>query len=1000
MINVRKDLSFKYVRGEGIEIGALHQSLQVPSNVTVHYVDRLEYGALLDQYPELSKEDVIRPDIIDDAYSLETIQNDSYDFCICNHVFEHMRDPIGAFINWMRILKPGGILYVSIPDAGNPLDTGRPVTTLQHMIEDYTTYDIIKERQHFFECARYWHKTSDDKANAIAESNWQRGYSIHYHVFDGTTINQILNHLFTMGVNFRILDHAENEINGVKEYIYIIEKTGYEKEISKLLENAENISFPSDSPVDVIVPIYNAYDDVCKCLISLLKYRDIYRINLINDCSTDERVDLLLRKIQNFKVSFINVIENRENQGFVRSANTGMRISTNDVILVNSDTIVTKNWAKKIRNCAYSNKIIATVTPFTNNGTICSIPEFGIDNQIPPGFTIDSFGNFIENLSFRQYPEIPTAVGFCMYIKREILQKIGYFDEASFDKGYCEENDFCLRAKKAGFSNQLCDNTFVYHKGECSFTQSKKERLEKNMDILLNRYPDYLPMIKEYCELNPLLDQQLYFKARLDTWNTDRKKKRILYILHSLGGGTEKHVEDLIDSLHKKYVFFIAKVIDNAIIFTEIGNGNQIKYHFPMKIFEPHTINNEEYTTIMKKFINTNRIDLIHVHHLMGHSFDIFQIAEELNVPVLYTLHDFFCICPRVNLINEKGKYCNAPEIADCNICLSTVFNYPENFVSSWRSYFHKGFDKCTRIVAPSNSSRDIVLHYYPEIRQKTVVIEHGHDLKKMGSIVEEHREENNGIFHIAYIGNLAPHKGRDLFLNLAKSEELSGITKWSIIGLSDKIKEPGYSPEHNINLLGSYSDFNHLRELIRSNKIDLVLLPAIWPETFSFTLSEAWCLGIPVLGSNLGAIQERISKTDGGWTVDTSDIKAVISKIRYIMNSPHDYQTVRENIRKIHLVSKDTAADQYNHLYQKNINNNMQDSVPKFDNVELYKAIITNESIVNPPREPHDIIIPNTTPRYLFHRLLLCLKENGIRYTIKRVWIYGFKSENNHSNS
>ena len=73
-------------------------------------------------------------------------------------------------------------------------------------------------------------------------------------------------------------------------------------------------------------------------------------------------------------------------------------------------------------------------------------------------------------------------------------------------------------------------------------------------------------------------------------------------------------------------------VIDNAVIFTEICNGNQIKYRFPMKTFEPHTVNNEEYTRIMKKFINTYDIDLIHVHHLMGHSFDIFQIAEELKV--------------------------------------------------------------------------------------------------------------------------------------------------------------------------------------------------------------------------------------------------------------------------------------------------------------------------------------------------------------------------------
>jgi SAM-dependent methyltransferase len=165
--NVRKELSFKYIRGEGIEIGALHQSLPIPINVKIHYVDRLEYESSLDRYAELLKEEVIRPDIIDDAYSLETIKNESFDFCICNHVFEYMRDPIGAFINWMRILKPGGILYISIPDAGNPLDKGRPVTSLQHIIEDSTTFDITKERQHFFENAKYWYKTGEDRANDI-----------------------------------------------------------------------------------------------------------------------------------------------------------------------------------------------------------------------------------------------------------------------------------------------------------------------------------------------------------------------------------------------------------------------------------------------------------------------------------------------------------------------------------------------------------------------------------------------------------------------------------------------------------------------------------------------------------------------------------------------------------------------------------------------------------------------------------------------------------------
>lgn len=985
--NVRKELSFKYIRGEGIEIGPLHQPLPIPPNVTIQYVDRLGYDALLAQYPEISKDEIIRPDIIDDANSLKTIKDGSFDFCICNHVFEHMRDPIGAFINWMRILKRGGVLYISIPDADNPLDTGRTITPLQHMIEDQMNTDLTKDRFHFGECAEFWHKTSGDKVNEIAETNGQRGYSIHYHVFNNKTINQVFNYIQSLGITFTILDHVENEIDGVKEYIFILEKSDYEQEIFKMLENSKNSNFYSSEIIDVIVPIYNAYDDLCKCLKSLLKYRDIYRLILINDCSTDERINSLLAKIQNFDTTFIKVINNNENLGFVKSVNMGMRFSKNDVILLNSDTIVTVNWAKKIRDCAYTKKSIATVTPFTNNGTICSIPEFCKNNQIPPGFSIDSFGKFVEDLSFKQYPEIPTAVGFCMFIKREILEIIGFFDEISFGKGYCEENDFCMRVIKAGYSNQLCDNTFIYHKGESSFNQTRDERIEKNMKILSSRYPDYLPLVAKFCEANPLLDQQMYFKSKLEIRDNDSDKKRVLYILHHLGGGTDKHVEDLITSLHGDYVFFIAQVIDNVLTFTEINAGNRIKYYFPMKLFEAHTTSNHEYSEIMRKFIITFKIDLIHIHHLIGHSFDIFRIGAELEVPIIYTVHDFFCICPKINLLNENWQYCNLPEVARCNSCLSNSCGYPEDYITSWRSFFQEGFNICNCIIAPSNSTIAIISHYYPEVKRKSIIIGHGHNYKKTEQKTVHPSDYRQ--FHIAYIGILARHKGRDVFYNLAKSKELSGITKWSIIGISEKYKDPGYYPDLNITVTGPYSDFNHLQEIVYKNNVDLILLPAIWPETFSFALSEAWYLGLPVLGSNLGAIQERIANTQGGWTVDMSDITSVKSKILSIINSKDDYMTVKNKIKTIRLKSLASFAGQYNQLYQKNMGLPKRNSTFKFNNWELYKSMGLDPSRERPTEFHVNSPINSAPVKNICQKFLLCLKENDVKYTIKRIGVY-----------
>jgi O-antigen biosynthesis protein len=921
--NIHKELSYAYIRGEGIEIGTLHQSLPVPPNVTVHYVDRRECVGLPDRYSGCPKDELTDHQGPDDAGFLKTIPDGSFDFCICRHVFEHLGDPAGSFLRLMRILRPGGIFYLSFPDAANP------------------------------------------------------------------QIRQLSEYVQSRGIGCDILKRAEDETSGVRENIFIIEKTGYVEEIFRILENTPQCHTDTSEKTDVIVPIYNAYEDTCRCLYSLLKFRNNYRIVLVNDCSTDERIPALLERISRSDIPCITIITNPENHGFVRSVNTGMRFSGNDVILLNSDTIVTEKWAEKIRDCAYSDDRIATVTPFTNNGTICSIPEFCSDNQIPQGYTIDSFGRFVEELSFRHYPEIPTAVGFCMYIRRDVLEKTGFFDEASFDKGYCEENDFCMRAIRAGYTNRLCDDTFVYHKGESSFCGTRNARVEKNFQILAGRYPEYVPLVQRFCATNPLLDQQSYFKAKIAVWSDPRTKKRILYILHSLGGGTEKHAEDLISSLCNSYAFFIAQVFQNTLIFTEINNGTRIRYRFPMKSFGPHTASDPGYRDIMKKFIAAFSIDLIHVHHLMGHSFDIFKTAEEMDIPVLFTVHDFFSICPKINLLDENGRYCGIPEIPVCNRCLKKTFNHGDGFISAWRSLYQEGLGICDQIIAPSKAAIEILTRCYPELKEKCSVIEHGSDPIKPDHPAYGNADGGDRVFHIAYIGILAFHKGREVFYTLAQSRDLAGITKWSILGVSDLHKEAGYYPKNNVTVHGPYTDLEHLRKLTIENNIDLIILPALWPETFSFTLSEAWELGIPVLGSDLGAIGERIRETGGGWTVDIHDIGAVKSMIRKIIGSPEEYQKVKDRIKTIRPLSMAVVAKRYDQLYKKKIRKARQDRAPEFGNAELYTSMQSDTPVAEPAAVPGNRVIQPMPRGNLFQQCMMCLHENGVTYTIRRIWVY-----------
>jgi L-rhamnosyltransferase len=256
--------------------------------------------------------------------------------------------------------------------------------------------------------------------------------------------------------------------------------------------------------IDVIIPVYNAYDDVVRCIESVRQCSpESCRIVLIDDQSTDERIAALFSDLDRTADSRVVLLKNPANLGFVGTVNRGMSLSENDVVLLNSDTIVTSSWLHKLRHCADSQQDIGTITPFSNNAEICSFPVFCHNNSLE-GVDINVVNRALESTAAPTYPDIPTAVGFCMYIRRNLLNIIGLFDAETFGLGYGEENDFCMRAVRAGYRNVLCDDTFVAHLGSRSF-DSKTEALKaRNMQRLLAKHPDYLNIVQRFIEGDPL----------------------------------------------------------------------------------------------------------------------------------------------------------------------------------------------------------------------------------------------------------------------------------------------------------------------------------------------------------------------------------------------------------------------------------------------------------------------------------------------------------------
>ncbi len=248
--------------------------------------------------------------------------------------------------------------------------------------------------------------------------------------------------------------------------------------------------FPPDTPV-VVVPAFNAYEDLIECLESLLTTTSpSVPILVIDDASTDGRVFPTMSQWSS-EGKFL-YIRRPTNTGFVNTVNLAFEWSRpRDVIVLNSDVVVPPQWLERLRAAAYCMSTVATATPLTNSGTIVSVPYRSqpIDHLIG-GKTVEEVDARIRANSLRLYPTIPTAVGHCVYFRRLALDLVGYFDPV-FSPGYGEEVDFSQRAVMVGFYHVVADDLFVYHKGSRSFRTERQKLGDAHEHIVNTRYPWY-----------------------------------------------------------------------------------------------------------------------------------------------------------------------------------------------------------------------------------------------------------------------------------------------------------------------------------------------------------------------------------------------------------------------------------------------------------------------------------------------------------------------------
>jgi len=254
----------------------------------------------------------------------------------------------------------------------------------------------------------------------------------------------------------------------------------------------------------IVVPVFNAADATRRCLTALeATLPSDQPVIVIDDASGEPEIAFIMQALPRQWTQ----VHNRTNLGFVASANLGMTLAAGeDVILLNADTQVTQGWLEAIERCRDADAGIASVTPLSNNAEIASIPELCVSNPWPDD--PERWARACRESGPPVYCEVPTAVGFCMFLRRKCIDQIGLFDEQAFGRGYGEENDWCMRATAAGWRHVLCDDAYVAHQGGASFGPLGLRPGGEAMQTLLSRYPDYMQRVQAFIDADPMSDRR------------------------------------------------------------------------------------------------------------------------------------------------------------------------------------------------------------------------------------------------------------------------------------------------------------------------------------------------------------------------------------------------------------------------------------------------------------------------------------------------------------
>ena len=669
-------------------------------------------------------------------------------------------------------------------------------------------------------------------------------------------------------------------------------------------------------PVDVVVPVYRPGPELDRCLASLRRHTTPSSARLVVVLEPPARGAVE-------GAEDVLVLENPYRLGFVGSVNRGMAVSRRDVVLLNSDTQVTARWVERLRRAAYSAPDVATATPFSNNATICSLPRFLADNTLPAGHDVDSFGELVERVTARSYPALPTGVGVCLFVRRAALDQVGPFDEASFGLGYGEESEFCMRAARAGWRHVLADDTFIFHEGQRSFGTSRTRRVRAAHRAMRRLHPDYLDRIARFIADDPLAparrqvtDALASGRAALPAASRPAPRsarvratvppvERVVHLVHGWPpfsqAGTELYAHWLVARQSRdRAVSVYARIADPD---RSLGDARERDEHgarvrllvnnfVQRDPISRNALHDHRLARDFDRFLDEERPELIHVHHLAGHCATLLRVAARRRVPIVYQVQDWWPICARTNLLHRSGRLCSGPSPRKCSACLpltrlpGAVLTNPLLYLARRRIFrrqlrYPDVFVMGSRFIAESYR-RHGVFPAGAEVR----VVPYGVRTADVGDLPRRRRSARHPV-RFGYVGSIQPHKGVHLAVAAfgGQDPQRATLEVWG-----DAAANPAYvgslgaAGAPGVELRGSFPE-SRKPEILAG--LDVLLVPSLGLESFGLVVREAAAVGVPSIVARRGALAELSGPGAAGAAFDPETPEALRDWVRRIVEQP-----------------------------------------------------------------------------------------------------------------